>query len=129
MPLILGSAADHFSLSAQQLGLLGSSLLGGWLVATMPAYFCMHKINRKWVVLSGATLSFAGFLVSQFVSTVSYLNLSWSVAGFGAALIYCVAIQVIAETGKMERAFGFRIISEVSSAAISVIYFPRLLLL
>ena len=81
MPLILGSAADNFSLNDQQLGLLGSALLGGWLAATIPAYLYMHKINRKWVILVGAVLSSAGFLVSQFVNTVNHLYLSWSLGG------------------------------------------------
>ncbi len=124
LPVTLGSAADAYSLSDQQLGLLGSSLLTGWLIATVPAFFYMHLLNRKWVTVFGVILAAAGSIVSIFFESIAVLYLSWAIAGFGMALIYCVSIQLIAELGDLERSFGYKIVAEVTGGAMLLYIFP-----
>ena len=124
LPVTLGAAADSYSLSDQQLGLLGSSLLSGWLIATLPAFFYMHLINRKWVTVLGVFLAAAGSIVSVFFDSILVLYVSWATAGFGMALIYCVSIQLIAELGDIERSFGYKIVAEVTVGAILLYVFP-----
>lgn len=124
LPVTLGAAADSYSLSDQQLGLLGSSLLTGWLIATIPAFFYMHLINRKWVTVFGVFLAAAGSIVSVFFDSILVLYISWATAGFGMALIYCVSIQLIAELGDIERSFGYKIVAEVTVGAVLLYVFP-----
>ena len=128
MPVIIGAAADTFELDSRQLGLLGSSLLAGWLIATIPAFFFMHKADRRVAIIAGACLAATGFVISQFFETVNVLYLTWGIAGFGTAIVYCVSIQLIAELGQMERAFGFKVMSEVFSGAALLFLFPALVI-
>jgi MFS family permease len=124
MPVTLGSAADAYSLSDQQLGLLASSLLTGWLIATVLAFFFMHKIDRRWVTANGACVAALASIASQFGDGLSLLYMTWGIAGFGIALVYCVSIQLISELGDIERSFGFKLVSEVSGGAILLYVFP-----
>ena len=124
LPVTLGSAADTFLLNDQQMGLLGSSLLTGWVLATVPAFFYMHKIDRKWVTTIGALLAALGSTAAQFVDTVSLLYLTWAFAGFGMAMVFCVSIQLITELGNIERSFGLKLVSEVTGGAVLVYVFP-----
>ena len=124
LPVTLGAAADSYSLSDQQLGLLGSSLLTGWLIATVPAFFYMKSINRRWVTVFGVSLAASGSIVSVFLDSILVLYISWAIAGFGMALIYCVSIQLIAELGDIERSFGYKIVAEVTGGAILLYIFP-----
>ena len=128
LPVTLGSAADSYSLNDQQLGLLGSSLLSGWLIATIPAFFYLHLINRKWVTVSGAFLAAAGSIISVFSESIIVLYLSWAMAGFGMALVYCVSIQLIAELGDLERSFGYKIVAEVTGGAALLYIFPAFII-
>ena len=124
LPVTLGSAADSYLLSDQQIGLLASSLLTGWLIATVVAFFFMQKFDRRWVTALGACLAAIGSIASQFGDGLGLLYLTWGLAGFGMAIVYCVSIQLIAELGDIERGFGFKLISEVSGAAILLYIFP-----
>ena len=128
LPVTLGAAADTYSLSDQQMGLLGSSLLAGWLLATVPAFFYMHKVNRRWVTLVGAVVAAAGSIGSLLTTVINWVYLAWMVAGFGMALVYCVSIQLIAELGDIERSFGYKLVSEVSGAAILLYVFPAFII-
>ena len=124
LPVTLGSAADSYSLNDQQLGLLASSLLTGWLIASVLAFFFMHKIDRRWAITIGACLAAIGSITSQFTDAISLLYLTWSIAGFGMAIVYCVSIQLVAELGDIERGFGYKLVSEVSGAAVLLYVFP-----
>jgi MFS family permease len=124
LPVTLGSAADAYLLKDQQIGLLGSSLLTGWVLATVPAFFYMHKMDRKWVTTIGALVAALGSTASQFVEAVSLLYLTWGFAGFGMAMVFCVSIQLISELGNIERSFGLKLVSEVTGGAVLVYVFP-----
>jgi predicted MFS family arabinose efflux permease len=124
LPVTLGSAADAYLLKDQQIGLLGSSLLTGWVLATVPAFFYMHTMDRKWVTIIGALVAALGSAASQFVDTVSLLYLTWGFAGFGMAMVFCVSIQLITELGNIERSFGLKLVSEVTGGAVLVYAFP-----
>ena len=125
MPVILSAAAEAYALNDQQLGFLAASLLSGWLVATAFAFFFLNKaVDRRAAVIFGAGFGALGFIGSQFVETIGLLYFAWGVAGFGVAIIYCVSIQLVAELGQPERAFGFKVVAEVFSGASLLYVFP-----
>lgn len=128
MPVILGAAADAHDLDDQRLGLLGSTLLGGWLCATVAAFFLLPTVSRHLALAAGVGLAASGFLVSLLTGQLWGLYAAWAVAGLGAAIVYCVSIQTIAELGYVERAFGLKVSSEVISGAILLYAFPALLI-
>jgi len=124
MPVVISAAAEKFSLNAQQMGLLGSSLLGGWLIAAIACFMFMHQINRRWVISVGALFAIIGMWSSNYVDSTGLLFLTWGIAGFGMALIYCVSISLVVELSQVEKAFGYKVISEVFSGAVLLYVFP-----
>ncbi len=128
MPVILGAAADAHSLDDQSLGLLGSTLLGGWLFATVVAFYRLPAVSRHLALAVGAGLAASGFVVSLLTGHLWGLYAAWAIAGMGAAIVYCVSIQTIAELGYVERAFGLKVSAEVISGALLLFAFPALLI-
>jgi len=128
MPVILGAAADAHALDDQALGLLGSTLLGGWLFATVVSFYRLPVVSRHLALTVGAALAASGFALALLTNHLWGLYAAWGVAGMGAAMVYCVSIQTIAELGYVERAFGLKVSAEVISGALLLFAFPVLLI-
>jgi MFS transporter, DHA1 family, inner membrane transport protein len=127
MPVALGAAADALRLTSAQTGVAGASLLAGWLAATGVAIFGLHRWSRRGAVSTASLLAAIGLAAAARAHSAAVLDVCLFLGGFGAALIYCVAIELIAELADTERAFGAKVGSEVLSGAAFLYGFSALL--
>jgi MFS transporter, DHA1 family, inner membrane transport protein len=117
MPVLLGAAADALKLTSAQTGTLGTSLLAGWLAATGVAVVGLHRWSPRGAVSAASLVAALGLAAAARSHSVVVLDVCLFLGGFGAGLIYCVAIELIAEIIDVERAFGAKVGSEVLSGA------------
>lgn len=128
MPMILGSAADHYGLAPAQIGQLGGAMLFGWVGGTALCFFILHRLSWRLVAAAGLVTAVAGVQLSVHSPDISLGYLSWFILGFGASLPTCVCFEVIGNTGNQERSFGMMTLSIVLASAAVLYLFPLFLL-
>ena len=127
MPVMLGSLADTFSLGSQQLGLVGSSALGGFVAGSVLASLWIERVNWKLAAVAGAAVTALGYLFTAKVSG-EFLYAIWFVVGFGASTLYSLSIRVLSELPDKERAFGMRSAIELTITASVLFALPPLII-
>lgn len=128
MPMILGSAADHFALNPRQMGLLGGSTLFGWVAGTAICFYILHRVNWRYTAAGGILFAVAGVQLSLLSDHISVLYLAWFVLGFGCSLPTCIGFEIMSQTKNQERSFAMLIFSVVFLSAIVLYLFPKYVL-
>jgi MFS family permease len=127
MPVLLGSAADAFSLDARQIGLLGSSYLAGFLLGNLFAPLWIGRARWRIVALFGIGIAVTGFILSSRISNPMLQYPVWAFIGLGTSIHYSLAIRAIAEIGRQqERLFGIRMAIEITLASLVLFVIPAL---
>ena len=124
MPVLLGSLADKFDMNPREIGVLGSSLVFGWLCGSSATYFLAHRFDWRIVVSAGMSLTIVGYLLSDIVSDLRLLNATWFLAGVGTSIPFSIAIQLLGELGHQERLMGLKQGSEVLLGAVLLFLLP-----
>lgn len=124
MPILLGSLADKFGMNAREIGVLGSSLVFGWLAGSTSTYFLAARFNWRVIVAIGMALTVSGYLISNVVADSRLLSLSWLLVGLGTSVPFSIAIQLLGELGHQERLMGLKQGSEVLLGAVLLFVLP-----
>ena len=128
MPVILGSAADHYDLIPREIGLLGGITLLGWVTGTLICFLVLIKTDWRWLSGAGFLLAAAGVQLSLFSESTSLLYLAWFTLGFGCSLPTCIVFEVLAQTQNQERSFGMLTFFVVAVSAIVLYVIPTYIL-
>lgn len=128
LPLMLGSLADTFHLSAQAVGDIGSVCFAGYLLGTLGAPFWMNRLNWRLLTVISALCTAAAFAVSSQVQTVEGLHVIWALIGFFSSTMTCLGMRILADLPNKERAFGTRQGIELLVTAGALFVLPPLVL-
>lgn len=128
LPVLLGSLAESFHLSAQTVGLIGSTCFAGYLVGTLGAPLWMNRLD--WRVLTavstaGTALAFAA---SAFVHELRFLYVAWAAIGFFASTMTCLGMRILSDLPNKVRAYGVRQGTELSITAAVLFVLPSLVI-
>lgn len=107
LPIILGSLADTFNLTTQEIGLLGSVCFTGYLVGTLSSVLIINRFCWRKLTVSCAVASCFLLLLSA-VSDVNGQMPIWALIGFFSALMTCLGLRIIGQMINKERALGVR---------------------
>lgn len=121
MPTVLASAATHFRLSDDQLGIVGSSYLGGFAIVATTTTLWIDRLNWRMVVLIAGLLAVLGLAGSAAAPSYGTLLAALGVAGFGLGTLYTICVAVVSEHELPDRAFGVKLTGEVSIAIIGLL--------
>lgn len=124
MPVFIGSAADAFSLTPQQMGGLGSFLLSGWVMGGILCSWKLHNVSWKTATTIGTLIAIISTGISQLSPSLAHLYLCWFGFGLGASIPTCVAYEALSQMDNKERAFGLLTASAISVAAVVLYIFP-----
>lgn len=120
LPILLGSLADTFKMSAQIIGLLGSACFAGYLAGTLSSVFIINCFCwRKLTVM--CALSSCGLLLFSAISSANWQMPLWALIGFFAALMTCLGLRIIGHMINKERALGTR--QGIELAVTSIVLF------
>lgn len=123
LPILLGSLADTFGLTLQEVGLLGSICFAGYLLGTLSSVFIISRFCLRKLTVACAVASCL-FLLLSAVSEVNWQMPLWALIGFFAALMTCLGLRIIGQMINKERALGVRQGIELGVTAIVLFALP-----
>ncbi len=124
LPILLGSAAEYYTLDEEQAGLLASSYFVGFLLVCLSAVVWMHRVNWQQVGIVGSFILAGGLLASSMVHSYTVLLVLMAVSGVGAGILYGLAICVLSDTQDPDRNFGIKLLAELALAAVLLLILP-----
>lgn len=127
LPILLGSLADTFGLSAAQIGMLGSTCFAGYLVGTLSSVLIINRFCWRRLTITSAIASCVLLLLSS-VSGAELQMPLWAMIGFFAAMMTCLGLKIIGQMLNKERALGVRQGIELGVTALVLFALPALVI-
>ena len=121
LPVILGAAVGDLALAADQVGLLGSSLLMGSAVSAIGAAMLVRRLNWRWLAYAALALEWIGFLLSSQVDSYPHIMLPLFLASCGGGATLSLALTVLSDHPKAERMFGFSLTMQVAFQVVGLL--------
>ena len=128
LPVMLGSLAESFGLSAQTVGLIGSTCFAGYLVGTLGAPFWMNRLDWRVLTVVSAAGTALAFAASAAVQHVQFLYVTWAAIGFFASTMTCLGMRVLSDLPDKVRAYGVRQGTELAITAAVLFALPPLVI-
>jgi len=110
LPIYLGLVAERFSLSANDVGTLGSIALAGFAIASVTAPLWIVRISPPRYCTIFMALSCASIFIAAFTKNTEILTLLLGIAGLMGGAAFACAIDALDKTRKKERNFAFSIL-------------------
>lgn len=127
LPVLLGSLADSFGFTAEQIGRLGAACFAGYLLGTLVSVACMDRLNWRWLTLGCAGGAVLVLFASSQLPAQAQMPL-WGLLGFFSALMTCLGLRIMAEMLDKERALGLRQGIELALVAAVLFILPSLVI-
>jgi predicted MFS family arabinose efflux permease len=112
LPIIIGAAMDSFGWQQQQAGLLASSYFTGYFASCIAAVFLIRQFSLKVLAKAAYVLLCVGLLAAGLMSDLIVLGLCMLVSGFGAGLLFGLAVLIAGQRPDSEQAFGILLVSQ-----------------
>lgn len=117
-PLFLSVTANQFGLNDTQLGLLGTTYLGGFAVVALFAPIWMPRIEWRSIAVVAGVLILSALLVEILTDKVFVVYLAMAVVGVGASILYTIGLTILTRAVDTERAFGIKLMYEMAIAGL-----------
>ncbi len=124
LPVFLGQAAEHYTLSDSAIGWLGAIYFFGFGVSSVGAAFWLHRVSRK--MLAGCTYG-AAVLLLLFSSTLQsfpQFALTMFAVGFALGVLYTLSFVLAGEFPDSTRSVGIKFGGEVALGAVLLLILP-----
>ncbi len=128
LPVMLSSLADSFGLSAQTVGLIGSTCFAGYLVGTLGAPIWMNRLDWRVLTVVSAAGTALAFAASAAVQHIQFLYVTWGAIGFFASTMTCLGMRVLSDLPNKVRAYGVRQGTELAITAAVLFALPPLVI-
>lgn len=119
-PLIVGALIDDYAFSPSEAGFVTGIEMAGIGIASFIAALMGGRWNRRFVIVTGATLGILGSVIPALTDTYGPVLLTRLVAGFGCGLIAANVLSVIGTTRDPDRIFGFYYMTTYAGMALMV---------
>ncbi len=128
LPVMLASLAESFGLTAQTVGLIGSTCFAGYLVGTLGAPIWMNRLDWRVLTVVSAIGTALAFAASAEVQHVQFLYVTWAAIGFFASTMTCLGMRVLSDLPNKVRAYGIRQGTELAITAAVLFALPPLVI-
>ena len=128
LPMYLGAAQDHRSLTNEQIGLIGTLFFLGYTLCSSSAFFWIRNVDWRVVSYSAIAIAAFGLLVAGGSSSYMALLAGMFVAGCGFAGIYAVGTTLLSDTSNPARWYGAKITAEAAIGVILLVILPAVVL-
>ncbi|MBT5602216.1 MAG: MFS transporter [Gammaproteobacteria bacterium] len=127
LPIIIGAAMDSLGLQQQQAGLLASSYFAGYFVSCVAAVFLIKRLSLRVLAKSGYVFLCAGLLAAALTVDAVMLGFCMLASGFGAGLLFGLAVLIAGQGSNSERDFGILLVSQQLLAVALLYVLPSLI--
>jgi len=107
IPYIVGAAARDFAVEPRELGLVAGGIIGGVIAVMASSVLWVRKFNWRVLVVVGACVTVAGYLLAGHVRGFGALAILLFIASCGSGLVYAPAICALSDTANPDRSFGY----------------------
>lgn len=123
-PVVAGKLAEQFALAPVQIGLLFSSELGAFSLASIPAYLWLRKTDVRVMTIAFGIVVVCGNIVSGFLTEYPLLLAARVITSFAAGSITVVILALGGRTANPSRAFGLFVVFQLAMGAAILAIFP-----
>ncbi|MEM9254782.1 MAG: MFS transporter [Pseudomonadota bacterium] len=126
IPVISTAWVDLLGFTEVQVGRVAGADLGGFSVGAVFASTVVARVNRRLLVLLGATIAIAANGLCMVVQTYEGTLVLRSIAGVGSGVYTAVAIATLAGTARPARAFNILLFAFAFSQGGELLILPML---
>jgi predicted MFS family arabinose efflux permease len=127
LPMLIGAFTEILSLSATQVGLLGSADMTGMFIAAVVATAWIRRYNWRVVAALACGLLLICHLLSGVVQVFVPLFLIRVFAGFAGGSLMSIALTSLGDTRHPDRFFALFIAGQLTLGGLGLWLFPGLL--
>jgi predicted MFS family arabinose efflux permease len=127
LPMLIGAFTENLSLSATQVGLLGSADMTGMFIAAVVATAWIRRYNWRVVAALACGLLIICHLLSGVVQVFVPLFLIRVFAGFAGGSLMSIALTSLGDTRHPDRFFALFIAGQLTLGGLGLWLFPGLL--
>jgi predicted MFS family arabinose efflux permease len=127
LPMLIGAFTEILSLSATQVGLLGSADMTGMFIAAVVATAWIRRYNWRVVAALACGLLIICHLLSGVVQVFVPLFLIRVFAGFAGGSLMSIALTSLGDTRHPDRFFALFIAGQLTLGGLGLWLFPGLL--
>jgi MFS family permease len=126
-PLLLGTWADLYSLTEQQIGALASLELAGLGVASLSAGLWVDRVNPRVVYMIGLPLIAAGDALTFYLGSTEALFALRGTLGLMAGVIAALGTAMLARAGSPTRTYGYNIAAQFGYGFLTFLLIPPMM--
>jgi DHA1 family inner membrane transport protein len=127
LPMLIGAFTENLSLSATQVGLLGSADMTGMFIAAVVATAWIRSYNWRAIAALACGLLIACHVLSGFVQSFAPLTLIRIIAGFAGGSLMSIALTSLGDTRQPDRFFALFIAGQLTLGGLGLWLFPDFL--
>jgi len=127
LPMLIGAFTENLSLSAAQVGLLGSADMTGMFIAAVAATGWIRSYNWRAIAALACALLIVCHVLSGFVQSFGPLFLIRVIAGFAGGSLMSIALTSLGDTRQPDRFFALFIAGQLTLGGLGLWLFPGFL--
>jgi len=124
LPIIIGAAVDSLQWQQQRAGFLASSYFTGYFASCVAAVFLVRRFNLQILATAAYFCVCTGLLAAALTHEVVALSLCMLVSGWGAGLLFGLAVLIVGHGANSERGFGILLVSQQVTAMALLFVLP-----
>jgi len=127
LPMLIGAFTENLSLTAAQVGLLGSADMTGMFIAAVVATGWIRSYNWRVIAALACGLLIVCHILSGFVQLFIPLFLIRVIAGFAGGSLMSIALTSLGDTPQPDRFFALFIAGQLMLGGLGLWLFPGFL--
>ncbi len=127
LPMLIGAFTENLSLTAAQVGLLGSADMTGMFIAAVVATGWIRSYNWRVIAALACGLLIVCHILSGFVQLFIPLFLIRVIAGFAGGSLMSIALTSLGDTRQPDRFFALFIAGQLTLGGLGLWLFPGFL--
>jgi len=127
LPLFVGAAADDLGLDARQVGLLSSGVAAGTAISAVIMMWIVRRVRWRRTAALTLVLMLLPMALSTFANDVRLFIALQTLAALGTGSTYSLALTILSDGARPDRAFGYSIAAQVSFQVVGMLLLPQLI--
>jgi predicted MFS family arabinose efflux permease len=127
LPMLIGAFTENLSLTAAQVGLLGSADMSGMFIAAMVATGWIRTYNWRVIAALACGLLIVCHILSGYVQSFVPLFLIRVIAGFAGGSLMSIALTSLGDSHQPARFFALFIAGQLTLGGLGLWLFPGFL--
>jgi predicted MFS family arabinose efflux permease len=127
LPLFVGAAAEDLGLDPRQVGFLSSGVGAGVVISSAIMIMIVRRVAWRPTAALAAVLILVPMALSTLADDVRLFIALQTIAALGTGSAYSLALTILSDGARPDRAFGYSIAAQVSFQVVGMLLLPHLI--